>query len=62
MEIDISLHSIVVYGRHLPALSDLQLQGDNVTRVPFFHFTDYLNIILQLKTESLHISVDGIQG
>ncbi len=34
-----------VYGRKPPAMSDLQLQGDSVTRPPFYHFTDYLDLL-----------------
>ncbi len=29
----------------LPAISDLQLEGDDLTRPPFYHFTDYLDLL-----------------
>ncbi len=33
----------IFYGYKLPAISHLQLEGDDLTRQPFYHFTDYLD-------------------
>ncbi len=30
----------IVYGRKLPAITDLQLEGDDLTRPTFYHFSD----------------------
>ncbi len=35
----------IVYGRKLLAVSDLQLEGDALTRPPFYPFTDYLDLL-----------------
>ncbi len=35
----------IVYGHKLPAISDLQLEGDNLTRSAFYHFTDFLDLL-----------------
>ncbi len=35
----------IIYGRKPPAMSDLQLKGDSVIRPPFYHFTDYLDLL-----------------
>ncbi len=29
----------------MPDISDLQLEGDDVTRLAFYHFTDYLDLL-----------------
>ncbi len=34
----------IVYGRKPPAITDLQLEGDNLTRPAFYRFTDYERI------------------
>ncbi len=35
----------IIYGRKLPAISDLQLEGDDLTRPPFYYFKDYLDLL-----------------
>ncbi len=35
----------IVYGSKLPAISDLQLEGDDLTRPPFYRFTDYFDLL-----------------
>ncbi len=35
----------IVYGRKLPAISNLQLEGDNVTRPHFYHFQECLDLL-----------------
>ncbi len=34
----------IVYGRK-PAINDLQLEGDDLARPPFYCFTDYLDLL-----------------
>ncbi len=33
----------IVYDRKLPAITNLQLEGDDLTCLAFYHFTDYLD-------------------
>ncbi len=35
----------IVYGCKPPAITDLQLEGDDLTRPAFYHFSDYLNLL-----------------
>ncbi len=35
----------IVYGRKPPAMSDLQLESDKLTKPAFYHFTDYLDLL-----------------
>ncbi len=39
---------LFVYGRKPPAITDLQLEGDHLTRPTFYHFSHYLD--LQIET------------
>ncbi len=35
----------IVYGHKLPAITDLQLEGDDLTRPTFYHFSHYLDLL-----------------
>ncbi len=35
----------IVYDHKLSAISDLQLEGDDLTHPPFYHLTNYLNLL-----------------
>ncbi len=39
-------------------MSDLQLQGDNVTKPAFYHFTDYLDLL----NERIHAIRDIVKA
>ncbi len=41
----------IVYGRKPPAITDLQLEGDELTRPAFYRFSDYLDL---LNEHSIH--------
>ncbi len=47
----------IVYGRKPPAISDLQLEGDDLICPPFYHFTDYLDLL----NERIHALRDIIK-
>ncbi len=35
----------IIYGLKPPAISNLRLEADDLTRPPFYHFTDYLDLL-----------------
>ncbi len=41
---NLSSHEIL-FGRNPPAISNLQLEGDEHRGQPFYHFTDYLDLL-----------------
>ncbi len=47
----------IVYGCKLPAITDLQLEGDNLTRPTIYHFTDYMNLL----NECIHAICDIVK-
>ncbi len=44
-----------VYSHKLPAISDLQLEGDDLTCPPFYRFTDYLDLLNERIHTLCHI-------
>ncbi len=38
----------ILYGRKPPTISNLQLEGDDLTRPAFYRFTDYLDLLNEL--------------
>ncbi len=47
----------IVYGCKLPAITDLQLEGDNLTRSTFYRFSDYLDLL----NECVHAICDIVK-
>ncbi len=47
----------IVYGRKLRAIMDLQLEGDNLTRLTFYRFSDYLDLL----NECVHAILDIVK-
>ncbi len=47
----------ILYGRKPPAISDLQLEGYDLTRPPFYRFTDYLDLL----NERMHSICDIVK-
>ncbi len=47
----------IVYGRKPSAITDLQLEGDDLTSPAFYHFSDYLD----LHNERIHAIHDIVK-
>ncbi len=47
----------IIYNHKLPAITDLQLKGDDLTPPAFYHFTDYLDLL----TERIHTISDIVK-
>ncbi len=47
----------IIYWCKPPAISDLQLEGDCLTRLAFYHFADYLDLL----NERIHAIVDIVK-
>ncbi len=45
----------IVYGHNLLAIMDLQLEGDDLTRPAFYHFSDYLDLLNECIRSMLDI-------
>ncbi len=43
--ISICMTYVIVYGRKPLAITDLQLEEDDLTRPTFYHFSDYLDLL-----------------
>ncbi len=43
----------IVYGRKLLSITDLELEGDDLTRPTFYHFSDYLDLLNE-RVHAIH--------